>query len=246
MELDALLKLHCDLPQEGPGSDEATLDALRRLPPLPSGSRVFDLGCGPGRHTLVLARALDTRIVAVDLYKQFLVQLREAATDANLSDRIETRVGDMSQLDEPPESIDLIWSEAAVYTIGFERGLRYWHSLLKPAGFAVVSEATWLDPTPPPEAIAFWEQEYPEMTDISSNLELATKAGYKVFDHFILNRAAWDAYYNPLRDRVGYWRSQTNLDENFLQVLDETEREIEVFDRYGDSFGYVFYLMQKK
>ena len=29
------------------------------------------------------------------------------------------------------------------------------------------------------------------------------------------------------------------------EVLDDTERELDIFDRYGDSFGYVFYLMQK-
>lgn len=43
--------VHRGLPREGPGNDAATLQALRRLPPLPASPRVLDLGCGPGAQT---------------------------------------------------------------------------------------------------------------------------------------------------------------------------------------------------
>lgn len=74
-----LFLVHRDLPREGPGCDAATLRALRGLPELPPSSRVFDLGCGPGAQTLVLARALGTRVVAVDLRRPFLDQIERSA-----------------------------------------------------------------------------------------------------------------------------------------------------------------------
>ena len=46
------------LPQQGPGSDASTLRALRMLGELPDAPRVLDLGCGPGRQTLALARSI--------------------------------------------------------------------------------------------------------------------------------------------------------------------------------------------
>ncbi|HEX8823356.1 MAG TPA: class I SAM-dependent methyltransferase, partial [Archangium sp.] len=61
MLADAFFLLHTDLPREGPGSDDCTREALRRLRPwLPASPRVLDLGCGPGKQTLVLARELGT------------------------------------------------------------------------------------------------------------------------------------------------------------------------------------------
>ena len=35
------------------------------------------------------------------------------------------------------------------------------------------------------------------------------------------------------------------VDMTFAAVLDETQREIDICARYGDSVGYVFYLMRK-
>lgn len=39
--------------------------------------------------------------------------------------------------------IDLIWSEGAVYTIGFERGINEWYKFLKHGGYIAISEASW-------------------------------------------------------------------------------------------------------
>jgi SAM-dependent methyltransferase len=55
---------------------------------LEPGQRVLDVGCGPGRHSLALARrGLD--VVGVDLSPDFVALAREAAADGGLTARFE-------------------------------------------------------------------------------------------------------------------------------------------------------------
>lgn len=246
MDMEALFTLHCDIPREGPGSDEATSDAIRRLPPLPSRPRILDLGCGPGKQTLVLARHFQTPIIAVDFHAPYLDRLRQSAEAQGLSDLVNTRLGRMEELQEQPGSVDLIWIEGAIYIVGFAEGLRLWRPLLRDGGLLVASEAAWLSDDPPAEAQAFWDEAYPAMTTVEGNIKTAAERGYQVLDHFTLLRAAWwDEYYTPLTERVARLRPEADTNPALAHVLDDTEREIAIYDRHGHSFGYVFYLMRK-
>lgn len=247
MDFEAFFTVHCDLPREGPGSDEATREAIRRLPPLPRSPRVLDLGCGPGRQSLVLAQELNAAVTAVDLHEPFLKQLEESAKQAGLGDRLTIRQADMGALQDSPGSFDLIWSEGAIYLLGFANGLRLWRPLLQDGGLLVVSECTWIEKNPPPEVWEYWQAGYPEMMTIEDNITTATEAGYEVFDTFILPQSHWwDEYLTPLSHRVQQLRASGNITPALSQVLAETEREIDICDRYGEFFGYVFYLMQKQ
>jgi serine/threonine-protein kinase HipA len=242
---EAFFKVHRDLPREGPGSDDATREALRRLPPLPSTPRVLDLGCGPGRQTLVLARELKAPIVAVDFHKPFLAQLRKSAEAEGLSDHIITHHGRMEDLDEQSGSVDLIWCEGAIYLLGFGEGLRLFKPWLRKNGLVVASEVSRLVPHLPAEAQSFWDAEYPPLTDIDGNISLAADAGFDVFDHFVLpQKAWWDEYYTPIEARVADLRPEAAEDPVLATVLDQNEREIAICRRYGDAVGLVFYLMR--
>jgi SAM-dependent methyltransferase len=64
---------------------------------LREGSRVLDLGCGPGRHSLALARR-GVEAVGIDHSEAFIALARESAANENLS--VEFRVGDVRELDE--------------------------------------------------------------------------------------------------------------------------------------------------
>ncbi|UCE58439.1 MAG: methyltransferase domain-containing protein [Phycisphaerales bacterium] len=243
---DAFFKLHSDLPREGPGSDEATAEALRRLPALPDSPRVLDVGCGPGRQTLVLARKLQTPVVAVDMHEPYLDQLRASAQKAGLTDLVIAHPGRMEALEEEPGSIDLIWSEGAIYIVGFVEGLKLWRPLLRTSGLVVVTEATWLTENPSAEVEAFWGAAYPAMTDVDGNIRNAAAAGFEVFDHFALPSSAWwNEYLTPLEERAAKLRVEAAGDPELTQVLEEHDREADICRRFGDTFGYVFYLMRK-
>ena len=54
--MEVFWKLHVGLAKQGPGSDESTRRALALVPELPLAPKILDLGCGPGRQSLVLVR----------------------------------------------------------------------------------------------------------------------------------------------------------------------------------------------
>jgi cyclopropane fatty-acyl-phospholipid synthase-like methyltransferase len=245
MTHESMAILHLGLPREGPGDDNCTREALRRLAPLPPDPIVLDLGCGPGRHTLVLARMLCAHVIAIDLHQPYLDQLNRDATTLGLSHLIETRRMDIGALDVSAGSIDLIWSEGAAYILGFEESLRRWRRLLASNGVMAVSECTWLTDNPPEEAKTFWSEGYPGMRTVDENRRRAETVGLEVFDSFVLPASAWwNDYYSPLIERMA--RLRPTADANLTALIDETEREIDLFLRHGGSYGYVFYLLRPK
>ncbi|QAT87079.1 HipA-like protein [Corallococcus coralloides] len=243
--VNAFFTLYNELPRLGPGSDACTREALRRLSPLPPSPRVLDLGAGTGRQSLVLARELDTRVTAVDLHRPYLDRLEREAREQGLSDAIVTRQEDMRALSLPPGSIDLIWSEGAIYLLGFEQGLRQWRPLLAPGGQVAVTECTWLTDVRPPEAVRFWAAGYPSMGNIAQNHASAEAAGFTVLDTFTLPASAWwDDYYTPLLQRIE--RLRPTADAALREVIAAAEQEVNLYRRHGDSYGYVFYLLRSR
>jgi len=153
------------------------------------------------------------------------------------------RCADMAAPGVPPGSVDLVWSEGAIYFLGFEEGLRLWRPLLAPGGCLAVTECSWLSADPPAEAAAFFGQGYPGMARIEANIGRARAAGFCVLDHFTLPPEAWwDEYYTPLEERMA--RLAPDADPDLAAASAETRREIELFRRCGHAYGYVFYLMR--
>jgi serine/threonine-protein kinase HipA len=246
MNWEAFFTLHQDIPREGPGSDAATRQAISRLPDLPESPVVLDIGCGPGKQTLVLARELGVPITAIDMHQPFLDQLDRAVAQSGPADLITIRRADMGDLDYPPDSVDLIWAEGSIFIVGFKAGLMNWSRFLKPGGMVVASELTWLTGDPPDEVFQYLSAVYPPMTDIAGNISLAAEAGFSVIDHFVLPSEDWfTEYLTPLTERAGTLRARAATDPDLAQVLDEHDQEADMCRRHGDSFGYVFYLMLK-
>ncbi|MBU0516675.1 MAG: class I SAM-dependent methyltransferase [Proteobacteria bacterium] len=245
MNWEAFFTLHQDIPREGPGSDTATRQAINRLPALPEKPAVLDLGCGPGKQTLVLAWELGVPVIAIDFHQPFLDQLDRAVAAQGFSTLITTRRADMGALDFPPQSIDLIWAEGSIFILGFKPGLENWSRFLKNGGIVVASELAWLTDDPPAEVLSYMTAAYPPMTDIAGNVALAVEAGFSVLKHFILpSEDWWTEYLTPLGERAETLRARAESDPDLSQVLEEHDRESDICRRHGDSFGYVFFLMR--
>ncbi len=239
------LEIHRDMPRQGPGDDESTRRAFAMLSGLPARPDILDIGCGPGAQTLQLAALSEGSITAVDLYRQYLIQLETALRERALEDRVRVVEGDMEALDFSPQSFDVLWSEGAIYIMGFERALREWRRLLRPGGFVAVTEATWWRVDPPAELARFWAEGYPGMQDEAANLAAIHRTGYRSLGHFRLpDESWWTDYYDPLKKRLDAVARRYAHSQVAMEVIAEERREIEMFEKYSDYYGYAFYVMQ--
>jgi len=241
----ALIELHRGLERQGPGDTAFSRQLLQKLAPMPANLRIADLGCGSGAAALLLAEHYQCQVTAVDSCSVFIDELKLRARQAGLAHLITPLQADMAELgaalDWPPACIDLLWSEGAAYNLGFERALSVWRPFLKDKGIAVVSEMSWFTDEAPQPAFDYWHAAYPTMGTESENIDRARRAGYQVLaTQRLPSDVWWKNYYTPLRARI----KQLELTPAMQAVVEETETEMELFEKFSDSYGYTFYILQ--
>lgn len=245
MKKDVFFEIHQGLPREGPGRNDYTRGAYEMLPKLDK-PRILDIGCGPGGPTMELARLSGGYVTGMDNHQPYLDVLEEKIKKAGLSGRMQAKNKSMFTMEFPEEYFDVIWAEGSIYLIGFERGLREWRRFIRPHGFLVVHEMTWLKPNPPQEIYNYWQRMYPGITTIPKNLEIIPGCGYKVLGHFPLPEDAWwEEYYHPLEERINELKVKYKNDRDALRILDSEQEEIDLYKKYSEWYGSVFYIMQK-
>jgi len=236
-----------DMPRLGPGSDSATLKALSKLPFNVKEIKALDIGCGTGAQTFVLANHLYGKIIALDNYQPFLDQIKQKASTKILKAEIQCHCRDMKTMTCKNASLDLIWGEGSIYIIGFKKGLKKIYPMLKPNAFVVFSDMNYLKPNPPSEVKEFFEKESPEMISIEQNIDLIKKSSYTLLHHFKLNRADhWNPYYKPLENQVNIYSANYKDNQNAMNIISEFQQEIDLYKKFSDYYGYVYYIMQKK
>jgi SAM-dependent methyltransferase len=238
-------EIHQGLPTEAPGSDEMTLEALRHVPGLPSRPRILDVGCGPGRQTLALARRTGGHVTAVDTHPPFLEALQARARQEGLSGAITPLNRSMEALELEPGSFDLVWSEGAAYIMGFGNALRAWGRFLRQGGALALTECVWLTERPDPEVRAFWQSGYPAMLSVEGNVEVIRAHGYELLRHFTLPESAWWNYLRPMQRRIKELRARYAGNAEAERQLDAEEAEIRLFEKYPGQYGYEFFVMKK-
>ncbi len=250
METDpfrVFLDMQLKLPRNGPGSDRTTASVYRTLEGLPAEPEILVMGCGQGNEVLTLLREARARVTAVDIMKPFITRLEEKAEAAGVSgDRLRTVCSAFEALDLPSGAFDLIWSEGAIYTAGFEAGLKGWSTYLKPRGLLIASEASWLTGELGSAARGFWGNGYPDMGTVDENKVRAERAGFSLVNTLILPQEDWwTDYYQPLIPLIEKAREDFAGDTGVEAMLNEQEDEIRLFEAHGDEYGYVFYVLKK-
>jgi SAM-dependent methyltransferase len=233
------------LPRQGPGCTEATRKAWSLLPPVSSNAKILDIGCGSGTQTRDLAALTTGTITAVDNHQPFLDAIDAWARKAGMAHRVKTVCASMDALPFDKGSFDLIWSEGAVFIVGFEKGLALWKPLLKKGGYMVVSDADWFLPNPPAELVKWWESEGYIPVSEEEMKERALRAGLKLIATYRLPEAGWwENYYVPMLARIAELRKTHGQDPEAAGIMDMLEHEAETYRKYKRYYGYTFFVMQ--
>lgn len=235
-----------NLERQGPGSREVTLKALSFVDNLSKDAKVLDVGCGTGGQTMVLAASLPARITGLDLFPAFIELFNNNAKKLNFQDRVQGVVGSMDKLPFKNEELDLIWSEGAIYNIGFERGMNEWHKFLKPGGYIAVSEASWFTEKRPAEIDNYWQDAYPEIDTIANKVALMQKAGYVPVAVFVLPENCWiENFYAPQVPAQDIFLKKHTGNKMAEEFIANERREAELYRKYKEYYGYVFYIGKK-
>ncbi|GET34339.1 methyltransferase type 11 [Prolixibacter bellariivorans] len=245
-DLNLICEYFATVERQGPGSPEITAKALSFVDNLTNESRIVDIGCGTGGQTMVLAQHAPGQITGVDLFPRFVNQFNENARKLNLQNRIKGIVGSMDDLPFQEEELDLIWSEGAIYNIGFERGLKEWRKFLKTGGYIAVSEASWFTDERPAEIDTFWQDAYPEIDTIPRKVAQMQHAGYIPVATFILPENCWtEHFYKPQVAAQEAFLKKNAGDTMAEEFIANQRHETRLYGKYKAYYGYVFYIGKK-
>jgi ubiquinone/menaquinone biosynthesis C-methylase UbiE len=201
-----------------------TRRAFRVLPEMKR-PRILDIGCGSGIPTLELARLSQGEVIGIDIDQCALDKFASRIESAGLTATVQVLNLSMFDLNFADESFDIVWSEGAIFAIGFERGLNEWKRLIKPGRFLV---------------------EHDEQGNIEEKLELISKCRYELLDYFLLSTEVWRTeYFSPLEKLVNEFQSRYG-DMLILKNINRPRADLEMFNNNPERNSSVYFIMKKK
>lgn len=244
------IKLICEyfstLERQGPGSPEVTIKALSFIDNLNEQSLIADVGCGSGSQSMVLAQHAPGNIIGIDLFPGFIDLFNRNSMKLNIQHRVKGIVGSMENLPFGDETLDLLWSEGAIYNVGFELGLNEWRKHLKTGGYVAVSEVSWFTGKRPAEIDDYWMDAYPELDTIPNKIAQMQKAGYIPVASFILPENCWtEHFYAPQVEAQKIFLEKNAGNKSAIEFIASEQRESQMYYKYKEYYGYVFYIGKK-
>jgi SAM-dependent methyltransferase len=236
--IEYLYELCEALPRSGPGDNEYTRRAFNSISKSQKHPFILDIGCGQGMQTIELAKISNGKIIALDNHQAFLdILMKQAKNPRNMS---------MLDIDFEEETFDIIWSEGALYFMGFQNGLKRCHQLLKDKGYLAVTELVYIVPNPPNPVVEYFESEYPDIKNIEGKIEIIKKEGFNLISNFTLPESAWlNSYYLPMEKELPRLNKKYQGNEVALAIFEGFRNELDFYRKYSKFYGYEFFVMQK-
>lgn len=231
-----------DLDRLSPGSEDTTLKAIDKIDiNINDELNILDIACGVGSSTILLANYFkNAEIEAFDLFKHYIGELNDKITKNNLEDRVFAGVGDMNDPDFANEEFDIVFCESSVEIMGFKKALKEWKRLLKPDGYMVISDVSWIS-KPSRESIKFWKDIYGEVDTIENKIMQIENEGYEFIDYVTVPEDEWFSYHQKLEKNL----NSLNGDKSAKDFVKQLKKEMDYYRNHKEDYSYVFYIMKK-
>jgi ubiquinone/menaquinone biosynthesis C-methylase UbiE len=245
-DINLICEYYSKVERQGPGSPEVTIKALSFIDNLNNESKIADLGCGTGGQTMVIAQTVPGKITGIDLFPTFIDLFNSNAQKLNLQNKVKGLVGSMDNLPFQDNELDLIWSEGAIYNIGYNKGLSEWRRFLKTGGYIAVTEISWYTENRPEEIEKFWIDAYAEIDTISNKINQMQKAGYIPIACFALPENCWtENFYIPQIPAQEFFLKKYPGNKTAEELVANQQYEAQLYQKYKEFYGYVFYIGKK-
>ena len=130
------------------GGLKASRDLLQKCD-LKAGQRILEVGCGSGYTACTIAKQHQAFVVAVDLESHLLARAQERARSMRVADSVALARVDGRHLPFADASLDGVICESVLTFLEDKASaVKEFHRVLKPGGFLVNNEVTFLKPPP--------------------------------------------------------------------------------------------------
>ena len=176
--------------------DRAILDMLQMMK-VETGATVLDAGCGPGVHSIRVAKA-GHHVCAIDISNMMLSHARQRAEVENVTDKIEFHQKDLTKLDFPDSSFRYVFSWGVIIHIpDAEKALDELARVVEPGGKLAlyITNKTALD------------------HKIESLMRFMLRKPLTGLQHLPLGDGVW---YNMNDQKLWVWRFETKAVADYL------------------------------
>ena len=88
--------------------------------------------------------------------------------------------------------------------------------------------------------------EYPGIKWDKDNIEIIQNSGLKLIHSVPFEEKEWwDNYYTPLENKIKLLKNKYKDNTEFTDYLDRTQIEIDLYRKYSEFYGYIYYVIQK-
>ena len=206
---------------------------------------IVNIGSGTGYQSVTLQDTLKKNIYTIDHRPQYIKQFQDELSRQQLDKYIHAKYSPLQYLPFKENEIDLIWTESTAKDIKFEEGLSSWNKYLAHNGYLGICAYCWDSEKKPKEVITFFEKNNIDNDSIPNRISQMTKHGFAPIAHFSMPDECWWNYFCPLdihRDHI-LEKYCDNMD--VVNIMDDLDEEITLFEKYGDSYKYVFFIGKK-
>ena len=116
----------------------------------------------------------------------------------------------------------------------------------KKNGYVAVTETTWFTHERPAELEKFWTNAGCEINTTGHNVSIMQKAGYTFVAAFTLSEKCWtDNYFIPRNAADKALLEKYTGNKTVEDFIKNNEYEVELYSKYNQHYGYVFYIGKK-